>query len=323
MEQQQHQQHLIDLPKLLASGIAAPVAALLTSRFGVGGTIVGLAISAVVVTTISDVLKVYLARVPGTVTRIPGGFSKKPRWQRILYSFRLPFSKFSSLDPARRRSILFRSLVAGVIAFLIGLIVVTGVEASVGKNLSCWVWNNCPTASSTSTGGSASATSTLPSILGGGQGTISNTFGGAPSNPQQKASPTGSSSGSSVQPPSLPGAAQSPNPSPSSTPPKSSPSSLPEDQQQTPENQQQPSSSEDQQSSYSKQQTSSSDQQQSADKQQSPAEQQAQNQQQSADQQQTPYSSDQQQQGANPTPSVSESVSTQYHYQQGANSTPP
>src|SRR3954453_13031814 len=157
-EPQKQQQQLIDLPKVIAGGIAAPLAALLTSRFGVAGTMVGLVVSAVVLTTISDILKVYLARVPGTVTSIPGGFSKKPRWQQLLYRLRLPFSKFSSLGPARRRSILTRSLVAGVIAFLLGLIVVTSVEASVGKNLSCWVWNNCTTATESATsGGSASA----------------------------------------------------------------------------------------------------------------------------------------------------------------------
>jgi hypothetical protein len=291
-QQQQHQQNLIDLPKLLAGGIAAPLAAVLTSRFGVGGTMVGLAMSAVVVTTISDILKVYLARVTGTVTRIPGGFSKKPRWQRILYSFRLPFSKFSSLDPARRRSILTRSLVAGVLTFLIGLIVVTSAEASVGKSLSCWVWNNCPLESSSTGDSSASATSTLPSILGGGQGTISSTFQAASSNPQQKPSPTGNSGSSSVQPPSGSGA-QSPNPSPSSTPQRSSSSSLPEE-----------------------------DQQQGQDQQQSVVHQQSVIHQQSADQQQNSDNSNQGQQGAKPIPPVSQSAGNQ-DQQGGANPTPP
>src|SRR4051794_24964227 len=223
-EPQKQQQRLIDLPKVIAGGIAAPLAALLTSRFGVAGTMVGLVVSAVVLTTISDILKVYLARVPGTVTRIPGGFSKKPRWQQILYSFRLPFSKFSSLAPARQRSILTRSLIAAVLTFLIGLIVVTSAEASVGKNLSCWVWNNCTTTESSSADGSTSSTTTVSSLFGGSLNTNSSSSNApqvGPLTPQQEQpAPPPGASGSSAQPPNVP-SAQSPTPSPSSTPQKS------------------------------------------------------------------------------------------------------
>ena len=312
MEGQQHQQQLIDLPKVVAGAVATPLAAILTSRFGVAGTMVGLAVSAVVVTTISDILKVYLARVPGTVKKIPGGFSKKPLWQRILYSFRLPFSKFSSLGPARRRCILTRSLVAGVIVFLIGLIIVTGVEASVGKNLSCWVWKNCATQStSTGDGGASQTTSTLPSILGGGQGTISSTsLQSTPSTPQQQqrgSSPPGTPQAPS-QAPGSPGTGtpgvERPTPSPSSAQPEQQqePSGVSQDQQQTPSS----SAPADQQPTSSDQQPSSSDQQPSPS-----------DQQQSADQQQNPDNSGQvQQEGAGgSTPSHYESVTTQYESQ--------
>jgi hypothetical protein len=333
MEGQQHQQQLIDLPKVVAGAVATPLAALLTSRFGVAGTMVGLAVSAVVVTTISDVLKVYLARVPGTVKKIPGGFSKKPLWQRILYSFRLPFSKFSSLDPARRRSILTRSLVAGVIVFLIGLIVVTGVEASVGQNLSCWVWKNCPAQStSTGDGGASQTTSTLPSILGGGQGTISSTsLQSTPSTPQQQqrgSSPPGTPQAPSQTPPVTPGTGtpssagvERPTPSPSAQPgQQQGPSSgVSQDQQQTPSNSsapadQQPTSSDQQPSSSDQQPTSSDQQPSSSDQQPSSSDQQ----QPSADQQQNPDNSGQvQQEGAGgSTPSQIESVTTtQYESQ--------
>jgi hypothetical protein len=277
MEGQQHQQQLVDLPKVVAGAVAAPLAAILTSRFGVAGTMIGLAVSAVVVTTISDILKVYLARVPGTVKKIPGDFSKKPLWQRILYSFRLPFSKFSSLGPPRRRSILTRSLVAGVIVFLIGLIVVTGVEASVGQNLSCWVWKNCATQStSTGDGGASQTTSTLPSILGGGQGTISSTsLQSTPSTPQQQqqrgSSPPGTPQAPS-QTPVTPGTGtpssaggETPTPSPSSAQPgqQQGPSSgVSQDQQQTPSNSSAPA---DQQPSSSDEQQPSADQEQNPD----------------------------------------------------------
>ena len=322
MEGQQHQQQLVDLPKVVAGAVAAPLAAILTSRFGVAGTMIGLAVSAVVVTTISDILKVYLARVPGTVKKIPGDFSKKPLWQRILYSFRLPFSKFSSLGPPRRRSILTRSLVAGVIVFLIGLIVVTGVEASVGQNLSCWVWKNCATQStSTGDGGASQTTSTLPSILGGGQGTISSTsLQSTPSTPQQQqqqrgSSPPGTPQAPSQAPgssprtgtPSSPPGVERPTPSPSSAQPEQQqgPSGVSQDQQQTPSNSSAPA---DQQPTSSDQQPSSSDQQPSSSDQQQP----------SADQQQNPDNSDQvHQEGAGgSTPSQIESVTTtQYESQ--------
>jgi hypothetical protein len=184
---QQQKQTVLDPAKVVAGGIASPVAALLTSRFGVAGTLIGLALSAVVITVVTDVLKVYLARVPGTVTKIPGGFRKKSRWQNLLYRIRQPFSKFSSLPPVRRRSILIGSLIAGGISFLVGIIIVTGLELGVGKSLSCWIWNECPEVSSTS--GKGSSTGTMPSIFGGSQGASSGSPQVAPSTPQQQPGP--------------------------------------------------------------------------------------------------------------------------------------
>jgi hypothetical protein len=160
----QQKQHIIDLPKTVAGAIATPLAAVLTSRFGVAGTMVGLALSAVIVTLMVDTLKVYLARVPGAVTSIPGGLKKKSAWGGFLGRLRLPFSRLSSLPPPRRRSILIRSLIGGVIVFIVGLVVVTGVEAGVGKNLSCWAWDDCYRESSADAG-NASDASGQPSIF--------------------------------------------------------------------------------------------------------------------------------------------------------------
>ena len=221
MDQQPEQQRILDLPKLIAGAIAAPSAALLTSRFGVAGTMIGLALSAVIVTVIADVLKVYLARVPGAVTSIPGGFKKKSLWGRLLSRLRLPVSKLSSLPPARRRSILIRSLIAGGIMFFIGLTIITGLEVGVGKSLSCWVWNNCPTETSAS-GSSASNTSTgtLPSILGGGSSASSNAQQVGPANPPQptpapqQPTPNPGSPGTPVQSPNVPNSQGSPGPLP-------------------------------------------------------------------------------------------------------------
>src|SRR5215204_6965340 len=165
---EQQKQTILDLPKVIAVGIASPVATLLTSRFGIAGTLIGLALGAVIITVIVDVLKVYLARVPGAVTTIPGGFRKRSPLRNLLDRMRRPFSKFSSLAPGRRRSILIGSIAAAGISFFVGLSAVTALEVGVGKSLSCWVWNNCSTGSSSDDGGT-SKTATLPSILGGGR----------------------------------------------------------------------------------------------------------------------------------------------------------
>ena len=191
----QEDQHLLDLPKVIAAGIASPAGAALTSRFGVAGTLVGLALSAVIITVVSDLLKVYLARVSGAVTYIPGGFRKKSALRRFASRIRLPYSKLATLAPPRH-PILIGSVLGAGIAFLIGLSAVTAFELSVGKNLSCWAWNNCPTAAS-STEGEASNTITLPSILGGGQNPNTNTPAQvrllAPPQPQQQPAPPNAS----------------------------------------------------------------------------------------------------------------------------------
>src|SRR5215203_4255924 len=195
---EQQKQTILDLPKVIAVGIASPVATLLTSRFGIAGTLIGLALGAVVITVIVDVLKVYLARVPGAVTTIPGGFRKRSPLRNLLDRIRRPFSKFSSLAPGRRRSILIGSIAAAGISFLVGLSAVTALEVGVGKSLSCWVWNECTTESSSTEAGSTSTTSTLPSVLGGGSSvSIGEALEVRPLDPQQQPIPTSGSPESS------------------------------------------------------------------------------------------------------------------------------
>ena len=209
----QQTQRILDLPKVAAGAVASPLAALLTSRFGVAGTMMGLALSAVIVTVVADTLKVYLARVPGAVTKIPGGVKKKSPGRRLRIGFRLPFSKLPSLAPARRGYILGRNVIAMVIVFLIGLVVVTGLELGVGKDLSCWVWNDCANASSADggTASKASNTYTLPSILGGGASKSSSAPEGGSSNPKQPDRPA-VTPGTPSQPSNAPGS-KTPNPS--------------------------------------------------------------------------------------------------------------
>jgi hypothetical protein len=211
----QQQPAIFDLPKVLAVGIASPAAAAITARFGVAGTLIGLALSAVFITAAVDFLKVYLARVPGAVTTIPEGFRKRSSLRNVFERTRRPFSKFASLPRTRHRSILIGSVAAAGISFVVGLIVVTGLELGVSKSLSCWVWEECSTEESSADGSGTARASTLPSILGGGQSASSSIpqVEVNPSSPQQQPgfSP-GMSGAPSSQVPDVPGV-ETPDPS--------------------------------------------------------------------------------------------------------------
>ncbi len=104
------------------------------------------------------------------------------------------------LSPKRRRSILVGSLLAAGISFVVGLMVITGVEASVGKSLSCWLWSECPAEESSANGGGGPSTSTLPSIFGGGQSASGSDTAVRPVDPQQQPAPSGSPGSSPVTP---------------------------------------------------------------------------------------------------------------------------
>jgi hypothetical protein len=229
----QQSQTVFDLPKVLAVGIASPAATVLTSRFGIAGTLLGLALSAVFITAAVDFLKVYLARVPGAVTTIPGGLKKRSSLRGVFERMRLAFSKFASPPRARRRSILIGGVVAAGISFIVGLILVTALELGVGKSLSCWVWDECSTESSAEASRSAGASSTLPSILGGSQRAGSST-------PQEEASPSNQQPDYAPGVPGAPSQASPPaNPSAQEEPgQQQGPSGVPEeeDQQQSPPN---------------------------------------------------------------------------------------
>ena len=234
----QQRQHIVDPAKIAAGGAAAPLGALLTSRFGVAGTMLGLALSAVVVTTISDILKAYLQRAPGTVKNIPVSFGTGFSWKNFRRWVTGPFSWFLSLGPSRRRAMLISSIVAGGIAFLIGTSAVTALEVGEGKNLSCWVWSECSTTDSSS-GEEASNTSTLPSVLGGSQDLVSSNTPqegqqqqqGQPSGTPTAKTPDSSQSGQQQIPS---GAPQEQQQSPPSRVVETPGSSQPGQQQQTP-----------------------------------------------------------------------------------------
>ena len=215
----QQQETVFDLPKVLAVGIASPAAAAITSRFGVAGTLIGLALSSVFITAAVDFLKVYLARVPEAVTTIPEGFRKRSPLRNVFERIRRPFSKFASMPRTRRRSVLIGSVAAAGISFVVGLIVVTGLELGVSKSLSCWVWEECSTEASSADGSGTARASTLPSVLGGGQGasSIAPQVEGSPpvvspSSPQQQPGSSPGTPGAPSQVPDVSGV-ETPDPS--------------------------------------------------------------------------------------------------------------
>jgi hypothetical protein len=138
-------QPAVKLTTIVAAGFAAAVAAFFTSRFGIAGTVLGTAATAMIITAGSAVIGFFFEYAADKARVLPGTLH-----------VRTP-----------RRSVLLGGRVAAAASFLIGMAAVTGVELGVGKNLSCWVWEECP--AQTSHSGAASDTTTRPSILGGGQ----------------------------------------------------------------------------------------------------------------------------------------------------------
>ncbi len=206
---EEQKQTIFEPAKVIAVGISAPLASLLTSRFGIAGTMLGLAISSVILTVLVDALKVYLARASTKVAKVPSGLRTASYRRGIRGRLRALLSRFLSfptrpLSPKRRRSILVGSLLAAGVSFVVGLMVITGVEASVGKSLSCWLWSECPAEEPSADGGGGPSTSTLPSIFGGSQSASGSAPAVRPVDPQQQ--PT---------PPDSPGSPGSPSVTPS------------------------------------------------------------------------------------------------------------
>ena len=198
---EQKKQTIFDAPKVIAIGIASPAATLLTSRFGIAGTLLGLALGAMILTAVADFLKVYLARSSHAAATMMPGAIKAPRGlpTRLLRrkgrtGTKALYHGFSSPPGGRwRRWSLFmgRSVVAAGISFLLGLGALTAIEHSAGKSLTCWVWEECPVQSSDDVDGGRAGQSTQPSIFGGGPSASSGTAPEVrPAGTQQRPAPT-------------------------------------------------------------------------------------------------------------------------------------
>ena len=159
----------VDSHQIMAAGLAATGAAFVTSRFGVAGTLLGAALTAMIITGGSAVLKAYIENAAGRVrsgaTRLqerrdaragssapepeaPTAQANPPGRPDLRDNFagrmRAAIEWFRRLPTPARRPILIKALVAAVVALVICLVAIWGVEKLIGNSLSCGIWSNCP-----------------------------------------------------------------------------------------------------------------------------------------------------------------------------------
>ena len=145
---------------MLAAGLASAGAAIITSKFGVAGTLLGAALTTMIITGGSAILNAYLHSVTGHVRKVPGRLRERrkaghyeepstmPGRPDLVNNFvgrmRAALDWFSHLPLLTRRSILIKGLIAAAVAFVIGLGTIYAFEKGIGNSLSCGFWGNCP-----------------------------------------------------------------------------------------------------------------------------------------------------------------------------------
>jgi hypothetical protein len=147
--------------QVMAAGLAATAASFVTSRFGVAGTLLGAALTAMIITGGSAILKSYMETVSGRVRGMPTKIRSRREQQRagdfggtmpgrpdlkdnFVGRMRAAIDWFSHLPALSRRSILIKGFLAAAVAFVICMGVVWGAEKVIGNSLSCGLWAKCP-----------------------------------------------------------------------------------------------------------------------------------------------------------------------------------
>jgi hypothetical protein len=159
----------------MSAGLAATGAAFVTSRFGVAGTLLGAALTAMIITGGSAILKAYIestaSRVRGGATRLRERRQERPTAaptqpqaspqedapteeavppgrpdlrNNFAGRMRAAVDWFRQLPTPARRPILIKALVAAGVAFLICMVAIWGFEKLIGNSLSCGIWQSCP-----------------------------------------------------------------------------------------------------------------------------------------------------------------------------------
>jgi len=147
---------------VIAAGLASAGAATITSRFGVAGTLLGAALTTMIITGGAAILKAYLENATGKVRGVSGKLKvRKDRKARryaepdtvpdrpdlrnnFVGRMRAAMGWFSRLPNLKRRSILIKGLIAAAVAFIIGMVAIYGAEKVIGNSFSCGFWSNCP-----------------------------------------------------------------------------------------------------------------------------------------------------------------------------------
>jgi hypothetical protein len=148
---------MVTTPQIASAGLAATGASFVTSHFGVAGTLLGAALTAMIITGGSAILRAYLETLTGRVRQVPkkvrsrreqGAGTTMPGRPDLRDNFvgrmRAALGWFSHLPTFRRRSILVRGLVAAAVAFVICMGLVWATEKVIGNSLSCGLWAKCP-----------------------------------------------------------------------------------------------------------------------------------------------------------------------------------
>jgi hypothetical protein len=145
----------------MSAGLAATAASFVTSRFGVAGTLLGAALTAMIITGGSAILRSYMETVSGRVRGMPTKLRSQREQQKtgdfdgtmpgrpdlrdnFVGRMRAALDWFSHLPTLSRRSILIKGLLAAAVAFVICMGVVWGAEKVIGNSLSCGLWAQCP-----------------------------------------------------------------------------------------------------------------------------------------------------------------------------------
>jgi hypothetical protein len=176
--------------QVFAAGLASTTAAFVTSKFGVAGTILGAALTTMIITGGAAILNSYLQSVQGSVRKVPHKLrARRERRKAARYAepptetlpgrpdlrdnlmgrVRAAVGWFSHLPLPARRSIVVKGLIAAAVAFVISMGAIYALERGIGNNLSCGLWGNCP----------EGATPGIHRLGGGGDGTgAGSTIGG-------------------------------------------------------------------------------------------------------------------------------------------------
>lgn len=152
--------------QVFAAGLASTTAAFVTSKFGVAGTILGAALTTMIITGGAAILNAYLKSLTGNVRKVPQKLrARRERRKSARYAepptaetlpgrpdlrdnfmgrLRAAVGWFSHLPLPARRSILVKGLIAAAVAFAISMGAIYALERGIGNSLSCGLWGNCP-----------------------------------------------------------------------------------------------------------------------------------------------------------------------------------